>query len=75
MVSDLTQQILNAKNRMAACDPCHSHFMTVVPEFRGSMSMKEVNEQMLNIQNKSSSYFVEWNPNNMKTGVISHSGS
>merc|ERR1719315_106353 len=30
----------------------------------GRMSMKEVDEQMLNIQNKNSSYFVEWIPNN-----------
>jgi tubulin beta len=27
--------------------------------FRGRMSMKEVDEQMLNVQNKNSSYFVE----------------
>ena len=33
--------------------------------FRGRMSMKEVDEQMLNIQNKNSSYFVEWIPNNV----------
>lgn len=31
--------------------------------------MKEVDEQMLNIQNKNSSYFVEWIPNNVKTAV------
>uniref|UniRef100_A0A2K6NYT2 Tubulin/FtsZ 2-layer sandwich domain-containing protein n=1 Tax=Rhinopithecus roxellana TaxID=61622 RepID=A0A2K6NYT2_RHIRO len=31
------------------------------------MSMKEVGEQMLNVQNKNSSYFVEWIPNNIKT--------
>merc|ERR1712008_459058 len=37
--------------------------------FRGRMSMKEVDEQMLNIQNKNSSYFVEWIPNNIKTAV------
>ncbi|CAH2250442.1 jg9577 [Pararge aegeria aegeria] len=29
----------------------------------------EVDEQMLNIQNKNSSYFVEWIPNNVKTAV------
>ena len=28
--------------------------------FRGRMSMKEVDEQMLNTQNKNSAYFVEW---------------
>jgi tubulin beta len=33
------------------------------------MSTKEVDEQMLNVQNKSSSYFVEWIPNNVKSSV------
>merc|ERR1712150_449695 len=33
------------------------------------MSMKEVDEQLLNVQNKNSSYFVEWIPNNVKTAV------
>ena len=36
---------------------------------RGRMSMKEVDEQILSIQNKNSSYFVEWVPNNVKTAV------
>ena len=43
--------------------------MTVASIFRGRMSMKEVDEQMLNIQNKNSSYFVEWIPNNVKVAV------
>merc|ERR1711883_45096 len=43
--------------------------LTVAAVFRGRMSMKEVDEQMLNIQNKNSSYFVEWIPNNVKTAV------
>merc|ERR1712158_187433 len=43
--------------------------LTVAAVFRGPMSMKEVDEQMLNIQNKNSSYFVEWIPNNVKTAV------
>ena len=30
------------------------------------MSMKEVDEQMLAVQNKNSAYFVEWIPNNVK---------
>ena len=29
----------------------------------------EVDEQLLNVQNKNSSYFVEWIPNNVKTAV------
>jgi hypothetical protein len=31
--------------------------------------MKEVDTQMLNVQNKNSSYFVEWIPNNVKVAV------
>nr|CAH7723951.1 unnamed protein product [Callosobruchus chinensis] len=68
-VPELTQQMFDAKNMMAACDPRHGRYLTVASIFRGRMSMKEVDEQMLNIQNKNSSYFVEWIPNNVKTAV------
>ena len=68
-VPELTQQMFDAKNMMAACDPRHGRYLTVAAVFRGRMSMKEVDEQMLNIQNKNSSYFVEWIPNNVKTAV------
>ena len=37
-----------------------SSYLTVAAVFRGRMSMKEVDEQMLNTQNKNSAYFVEW---------------
>ena len=61
--------MFDAKNMMAACDPRHGRYLTVAAVFRGRMSMKEVDEQMLNIQNKNSAYFVEWIPNNIKTAV------
>ena len=44
-------------------------YLTVATIFRGRMSMKEVDEQMLNVQSKNSSFFVEWIPNNVKTAV------
>uniref|UniRef100_A0A182WK45 Tubulin beta chain n=1 Tax=Anopheles minimus TaxID=112268 RepID=A0A182WK45_9DIPT len=43
--------------------------MIVIPHILGTMSMKEVDQQMLNIQSKYSSYFVEWIPNNVKVAV------
>ena len=61
--------MFDAKNMMAACDPCHGCYLTLATVFRGRLSMKEVDEQMLNVQNKNSSYFVEWIPNNAKTAV------
>ena len=68
-VQELTQQMFDAKNMMAAADPRHGRYLTVATMFRGRMSMKEIEEQMSNIQNKNSPYFVEWIPNNVKVAV------
>merc|ERR1712166_85399 len=54
---------------MCAADPRHGRYLTAACLFRGRMSTKEVDEQMLNVQNKNSSYFVEWIPNNIKSSV------
>ncbi|CAK0811617.1 unnamed protein product [Prorocentrum cordatum] len=54
---------------MCAADPRHGRYLTAAALFRGRMSTKEVDEQMLNVQNKNSSYFVEWIPNNIKASV------
>ena len=59
-VPELTQQMFDFTNMMAACDPRHGRYLTVAAVFRGRMSMKEVYKQMLGIQNKNSYYFVEW---------------
>jgi len=67
-------QMFYAKNMMPACDLRHGWYRTATSIFRGRMSMKEVVKQMLNIQTKNTSYFVE--PNNTKTAVcdIPHRG-
>merc|ERR1711935_1244981 len=54
---------------MCASDPRHGRYLTASALFRGRMSTKEVDEQMLNVQNKNSSYFVEWIPNNLKASI------
>jgi hypothetical protein len=64
-VPELTQQMFDAKNMMAASDPRHGRYLTVATMFRGKVSMKEVEEQMKSVQNKNSAYFVEWIPNNV----------
>ena len=68
-VAELSQQMFDSKNMMAACDPRHGKYLTAAAIFRGRMSMKEVDDQMLNIQNKNKDYFVEWIPSNVKTAV------
>ena len=69
IVPELTQQMWDAKNMMCAADPRHGRYLTVFAMFRGKMSTKEVDEQMINVQNKNSSYFVEWISNNVKSSV------
>ncbi|KAF8133245.1 Tubulin/FtsZ [Boletus edulis] len=58
-VPELTQQMFDAKNMMAALDPRHGRYLTVAAVFHGKVSMKEVEEQMQNVQNKNSAYFVD----------------
>merc|ERR1712088_484730 len=68
-VAELTTQMFDAKNMMCAADPRHGKYLTASALFRGQMSSKEVDEQMVNVQNKNSSYFVEWIPNNIKSSI------
>jgi len=68
-VPELTAQAFDAKNMMCAADPRHGRYLTCAMMFRGSMSSKEVDDQMMNMVNKNSSYFVEWIPNNLKASI------
>jgi len=68
-VTELTKQMFLPGNMMTACNPLHGRYLTVASIFRGKMSMKEVEEQMLQYQTRMSSHFVEWIPNNVKTAV------
>jgi len=69
-VAELTQQVFDSKNMMAACDPRHGRYLTAAVSFRGSkLSTKEVEDQMMSVKNKNSSYFVEWIPNNIKSSI------
>ncbi|KAA3678717.1 tubulin beta [Paragonimus westermani] len=68
-VPELTQQMFDAKSMMASCDSRHRRYSTAAAIFRGRMSIMEVSEQMPNVQNENSRYFVDWIPTNGKTVV------
>lgn len=68
-VPELTQQMWDSKNMMCAADPRNGRYLTSAAMFRGKMSTKEVDEQMMKLQNKNSSRFVEWIPNNVQSSV------
>ncbi|KAJ1656310.1 Tubulin beta-4A chain [Dispira simplex] len=68
-VSELTQQMFDARNMMAACDPRHGRYLAVAAYYRGRISQREVEDQMIQVQQKNSSHFVEWIPSNVKTAM------
>lgn len=68
-VNELTSQVFDPKNMMAASDPREGRYLTASVMFRGKMPTKQVDEQMHAVQNKHSSYFVDWIPNNIKSSV------
>jgi len=69
-VLELTQQMFNPNNMMAACDPRSGRYLTASALFRGKdLRTKEVEDELLKVQAKFSSSFVEWIPNNIKTSV------
>ena len=68
-VQDLTAQMFSSSNMMAAADPRNGRYLTACANFRGPVSTKDVEDEMLKVQNKNSAYFVEWIPNNIKSSV------
>ena len=69
-VPELTQQIFDAKNTICAVDPRQRRYLAADALYRDRRSTKEVDKQKLHAQNKNSSYFVEWIPNNNKASVF-----
>merc|ERR550539_18978 len=68
-ITSKNSQAYDAKNMMCAADPRHGRYLTCAMMFRGIMSSKEVDDQMMNMVNKNSTYFVEWIPNNLKASI------
>ncbi|KAJ4268833.1 Tubulin beta chain (Beta tubulin) [Fusarium torreyae] len=70
-VPNLAQQIFDPKNIMAASDFRNGRYLACSAIFRGRLSTKEIEDQMLKVQTKNSEYFVDWIPNNVQTSVCS----
>jgi tubulin beta len=64
---ELTEQCFSANNMMAACDPRIGRYMTASLTFRGEMSTKDIDEQVILVQQRNAAFFVEWIPNNIKS--------
>ena len=68
-VEGITRELFEAKNIMCACNPSSGRYLTFAAMYRGKIAMKEVDDAIMEMQNKFSSLFVEWIPNNAKVSV------
>lgn len=68
-VADLVNQIFDSRNQMAAFDPLDGRYLTCAAIFRGIVSSKEIEQQLMVIQEKNGDSFANWVPNNIKTAI------
>jgi len=68
-VAELTQQIFEPLNMMAACDPRKGKYLTASVLFRGAISTNDVEDQIIKAHQKNNALFVPWIPNNIKSSV------
>lgn len=67
--ADLVNQIFDVRNQMAAIDPSEGRYLTCAAIFRGLISSKEIEQQLMMLQEKNADSFVNWIPNNIKTAI------
>lgn len=68
-ISDITTQLFNPEYHMCQCDSRTGTYLTSAAIFRGCFSTKDVDEQMLRVQECSGNSFASWIPNNIKTAI------
>jgi len=69
-VSQLTQQMFDVNNMMAACDPRRGKYLAASCIFRGAnISTKDVDDEMVKVQTRHADSFVPWIPNNIKSSI------
>jgi tubulin beta len=69
-IRELVTQSYSARNFFSNVRPEDGKYMAANFTFRGEISTQSVDENMKKLQEKNSDDFVEWIPNNLKTGII-----
>jgi tubulin beta len=67
--AELVSQIFDSRNQMAAFDPQDGRYLTCAAIFRGLVSSKDIDQQLMMIQEKNADMFSNWVPNNIKTAI------
>lgn len=69
LARDILQGMMEARAMMCAADPRHGRYLTGAAMVRGPISSWELNQELLSMRNRNSSYFVEWIPNSMMSSI------
>jgi len=72
-IKELTTQAYSARNFFSNVKPEDGKYMAANFTFRGDLSTQEVDENMDKLNTKNADDFVEWIPNNLKSGIITTS--
>nr|AFM80053.1 beta-tubulin [Teleopsis dalmanni] len=68
-VSNIIREMFEAKNMLTTCDLRYGHYLSIAAIFRGRVSLKEIDDEMLNVQKMKMFQFADWIPNYCKTDV------
>jgi len=69
-VKELTNQAYSARNFYSNVTAQDGKYLAVSLVFRGTMTTQEVDDNIEKLQSKNAEDFVEWIPNNIKTGIV-----
>jgi len=70
-VKEITSQCFSSRNYFSNIKPDDGKFLAVSFTYRGAgLSTQDVDEQVESLQEKQSDAFVEWIPNNIKSGIV-----
>jgi len=68
-IAEVTRDLFEPSNMLCDCDPRSGRYLTFAAIYRGQTNMRELDETIMNFQNKNSSSFVEWIPHNAKVAA------
>merc|ERR1719242_801586 len=69
-VKELTKQGWSERNFYSNVKASDGKYLAVALTYRGNMSTSEVDENVRELNDKNTDSFVEWIPNNIKSGVV-----
>merc|ERR1711963_715305 len=72
-IRELTTQAYSARNFFSNVRPEDGKYMASSFTFRGSLSTQDVDDNMEKLNTKNADDFVEWIPNNLKSGIVTTS--